>query len=170
MRHGAGAHFARLELLLEVAQAHIAPDVARPVNQYGVGPCYCIKHLGHVVVWLNLNAVGLKCQTQTQWLRRLNHAPCKCFPVEIGPSRKMGVVIANRAVHFCHELDGGNPAARCHQTHHHVGNFLPDSGRTGRLAVSTAEHGYFGKLAGHRAQFGDYRIKGGQENGVASAL
>ena len=79
VRHGGRANLTRFQALLEIAQAHISPNVARQINQDGVGARNGVKQLGHVIVRLNLYAVGLERQAQTPvfcgstWLCRLWH-------------------------------------------------------------------------------------------------
>ena len=130
VRHGGRANLTRFQALLEIAQAHIAPNVARQINQDGVGARNGVKQLGHVIVRLNLNAVGLERQTQTPvfcrgtGLGRLWHFDDrfgKGFPIKIGPSRKVCVVIANGAIHFGFEWHSRNFLARVAQSNHHVG-------------------------------------------------
>jgi glutathione S-transferase len=51
-------------LLLEVAQRDVAPDVADQVDQDGVGARHGVEQLGHVVVRLDLDGVGVEGQAQ----------------------------------------------------------------------------------------------------------
>ena len=85
MRHGARTDFAGAQLLFEIAQRDIAPDIARPVDQNRVGAGYGVKQLGHVVVRFNLNAVGLEHQAQAMGLWRFDDAAGEGFPVKVGP-------------------------------------------------------------------------------------
>ena len=104
VRHGRRADLALLQALLEVAQAHVAPDVAREVDQDGVGARHRIEQLGHVVVRLDLDAVGLEGEAQAQRRRRLHHLAAEGLPVELGPGRQVRVVVAHRAVHLAQQL------------------------------------------------------------------
>ena len=151
VRHGAGANFAVTQFLLEVAQRNITPDVARPVDQDGIGAGYRVKQLGHVVVRLNLDAVGLELQAQPDGLGRLHHAPAEAFPIKVGPGRQVGVVIADSAIHLCQQTHAGNSASRGIQPRHHIGDLFADRGWTGRLAMGAAEHGHGGKGMCHPA-------------------
>ena len=168
VRHGAGANLAGLQALLEVAQAHIAPDVAREVYQNGVGARHGIKQLGHVVVRLDLDAVGLEGEAQAHGLGGFNHVFTESFPVEIGPGRQVGVVIAHRAIHFGHDLHSGNALDHSLQAHHHVGQFLADSGGAGGLAMGAAEHGHASMQVRHLAQLADDAVQSGQHDLVAT--
>ena len=93
VRHGGGADLTVFEALLEIANADIAPDIAGKVDQDGVATSHGVKKLGHVVMWLNLNAVGLKSQTQAPCtrvalglrLRAFNHPAAEAFPVKVRP-------------------------------------------------------------------------------------
>ena len=167
VRHGARTHFAVAQLLLEIAQRHIAPNVARPVDQNGVGACHSVKQLGHVVVRLDLDAVGLKAQAQAQGLGRLDHTLGKGFPVKIGPGRQVRVVVAHGAVHLAQDFDVGDFFNGRLQAHHHVGNFLAHGGGAGGLAVGAAEHGHVGKSMGHVAQLEHQAVELGQQHHVA---
>ena len=93
---------------------------------------------------LNLNAVGLKYQAQTQRLRGFNDALRKGFPIKIRPGAEMCVVITDRAIHLSHDLDIGNFFAGRLQANHHVGDFFANSGGAGGLAMGAAEHGNVG--------------------------
>ena len=168
VRHGAGANLAGLQALLEVAQAHIAPDVAREVYQNGVGARHGIKQLGHVVVRLDLDAVGLEREAQAQGLGRFDDLLAEGFPVKVGPGREVGVVVAHGAVHLAQDLDGGNALAGGLQAHEHVGHFLAHGGGAGGLAVRAAEHGHVGKGVGHFAQFEDDAVQPRQHHLVAA--
>ena len=85
MRHGARTDLAGAQLLLEITQGHIAPDIARPVDQNRIGAGYRIEQLGHIVVRLDLNTVGLEYQAQATRLGFFHDAAGKAFPIKLGP-------------------------------------------------------------------------------------
>ena len=93
VRHGGGADLTVFEALLEIANADVAPDVAGKVDQNGVATSHGVEQLGHVVMRLDLNAVGLKSQTQAPCtrvalglrLRAFNHPAAKALPVKVRP-------------------------------------------------------------------------------------
>jgi hypothetical protein len=64
VRHGGGTHLAGLHLLLEVAERDVAPDVAAQVEQDGVEARHRVEELGHVVVRLDLDGVGVELEPQ----------------------------------------------------------------------------------------------------------
>jgi len=113
VRHGARTHFTALQFLFEVAQRHITPDITGKVNQNGIGARNSVEKLGHVIVRFNLNAVGLKGQSQTQRLRRFNHFSAKSLPIKVRPGRQMCVVVAHCPVHFCLQCHVGHFVLCC---------------------------------------------------------
>ena len=54
VRHGRGAHFSSNGLLLEVAQADVAPHIPVKIQQDRVEPHHHPKQLSDVVMWLYL--------------------------------------------------------------------------------------------------------------------
>ena len=170
VRHGAGANFAVFQALLEVTHADIAPNVARPVNQNGVGAGHGIKDLGHVVMRLDLNAVGLKGQPESQWLGRFNDFAAKRFPVKVWPGRQMRVVVANGPIHLRHQRYCRNFCAGRHQSNHDIGNFFANGGGAGCLAVGAAQHGLIGMAMRHLAHLGNYFVECGQQHAFAAAF
>ena len=166
--HGRRTNLTGLELLLEVAQRHIAPDVTREVDQNGVGTGHGVKELGHVVVRLDLDRVGLEGQAQALGLGRLDHVLGERFPVELRPGRQVGVVVAHSAVHLAQNLDVGDVVHSLLQAHQHVGNFLAHGGRGCCLAVGAAEHGHVGKLVCHFAQLQHDAVQRWHQHHVAA--
>ena len=159
VRHGGRTHLAVLELLLEIAQGHIAPDVSRPVDQDGIGAGHSVKQLGHVVMRFDLDAERLEVEPQAQWFGCLHHAFAESLPVVIGPGREVSVVIAHGAIHLGQNLDAGDAVRRRLQAHHYVGNLFTHGGGAGGLAVRAAEHGHIGKGVGHLAQFQEQPVQ-----------
>ena len=179
VRHGGRADLARLGLLLEVADADVAPHVARQVDQDGVGSGHRVEQLGHVVVRLDLDAVGLEGEAQARLGRvrsglagggRLDHAAAEGFPVEVGPGAQVCVVVAHGAVHLGQQLDLGDAIARGRQAHHHVGQLLAHRGGAGRLAVGAAQHGHGSISVRQLAQLGNDGIQLRQQHRVAPRL
>ena len=179
VRHGGRANLTCLELLLEVAHAHIAPNIACQVNQNGVAARHRVKQLGHVVVRLNLNAVGLKSQAQAHGLRgrragcglgRFHHTAAKGLPVHIGPGTQVRVVVAHGTVHLGHERHGGNAVQRGLQTHRHIGQLFAHRGGAGRLAVGAAEHGHRGIGMCHVAQLVGHALQARHQHLLAAVL
>ena len=170
MRHGAGANFSGFQLLLEIANADITPNITRQVNQDGVGTRHGVEQLGHVIVRLNLNAVRLKSQAQTQRLGRFNNAAAEGFPVKIRPGRQMGVEVTYSPIHFGHEFDAGNFFTRCNQPNHDVGHFFTNGSGACRLAMGAAKHGLAGVSVGHGAQFCNDFIERWEQHQVAAAF
>src|SRR5256885_15215737 len=72
-------------------------SIAREVDEDGVGARDGVEQLGHVVMRLDLDRVGLEAQAQALGLGRLDHLLAEGFPVELGPGRQMGVVVADGA-------------------------------------------------------------------------
>ena len=65
MRHCGRTDFAFFELLLEVVQGDVAPDIAVQVDQDRVGTSNGIEEFSHVVMRFDLNRVRIECQVQT---------------------------------------------------------------------------------------------------------
>ena len=170
MRHGARANLARFQTLFEITQGHIAPYIARPIYEYGVGARNRIKQLSHVVMRFDLNAVCLKTKTQPNRRRRLYDALAKCFPIEFRPGTQMGVVVAYGAVHLGKDGHLGDPLAPSAQTHHDVGNLFAYGGGASCLAMCPAEHRDIGIGMCHVAQFGDDGVEHGQHHLLAASL
>ena len=166
VRHGARPDLAGAQFLFEITQRHVAPDVAREVNQNRVGARHCVKQLGHVIVRLDLRAVGLKLQPQAQRLGRCNHAFGEGLPIEVGPSAQVRVVVAHRTVHLAQYRDIGDALRSGVQTHHHVGDLFAHGGRAGGLTVRTTEHGHIGKRMGHVAQAQQHPVEFRQDHHV----
>jgi hypothetical protein len=64
----------------------------------------------------------------------------------------MGVVVADRAVDLAEQFDRASCAALAPQAVDHVGEFLAERGRRGRLAVGARQHRQLGVLVRQRAQ------------------
>ena len=97
-------------LLPEVAERHVAPDVAIEVDQHRVGARDRVEELGHVVVRLDLRRVRIELEAQT--VDDLGREP---FPVDVGVGDDVRVVVADRAVHLAldrHPLDRRRSRAR----------------------------------------------------------
>ncbi|MPN29034.1 hypothetical protein SDC9_176482 [bioreactor metagenome] len=60
--HGRGADFTLFQLLLEVTQRDVHPDIATGIEQYGVGTSRGVEQFGHGVVRFDLNGVGVERQ------------------------------------------------------------------------------------------------------------
>ena len=118
----------------------------------------------------DLNAVGLEGQTEAQRRRCFHHFAAEGFPVEVGPSAHVGVVVAHGTVHLGHDVDACNALAHKFQTHHHVGHFFAHGGGAGGLAVRAAEHGHVGVGVGHLAQLGNQAIQARQDDFIAARL
>ena len=151
MGHGGRANFTGFQALLEITQAHITPNIARQINQDGVGARNGVKQLGHVIMRFNLNAVGLKRQTQAPvfcgctclcMLWHFNDRFGKGLPIKLGPSRKVCVVIANSAIHFGLEWHSRNFLARVAQSDHHIGKLLANRCGARGLTMRSAQHGH----------------------------
>ena len=123
-------------LLLEVAQRDVAPGVARPVDQDGVGARHRVEQLGDPVVRLDLDRVRVERQAQAL----LDDAAREGLPVEIGVGREVRVVVADRAVHLGQRLHRGDARARRGQPCRDVGDLLAHRGRARGLAVRAREH------------------------------
>ena len=59
MRHGGGAGFSFLDLLLEILHRDITPDVAVEIDQDGADPFQVVEESSHVIVVIDLGG-GLK--------------------------------------------------------------------------------------------------------------
>ena len=159
VRHGRAADLAFLELLLEVAERHVHPDVAAGVEQHRVGAGDGVVQLGHRIVRLDLDGVGIERQAE-----RLDELPGERLPVEIRIGGAMRVVVAHRAVELGQQFDPGDAAARAQQARGDVGHLLAERGRTGRLAVGARKHGRIGEVVRQFAQSRDDFVEGWQQH------
>ena len=159
VRHGRAAHFAFLDLLLEVTQRDIAPHVAVQVDQDGVHPAHRLEQLGHVIVRLDLDGVRVPGQAQA-----FNKAGGQAFPAHVRVGAQVGVEVAHCAVDLAQQRLCGDLLALALQAVHHIGHFLAQRGRRGRLAVGAAHHRQVGVHMGQLGQLGDHFIQLGQQH------
>ena len=119
---------------------------------------------------LDLYAVGLEGQAKAQRLGCFNHFSTKGFPVKVRPGRQMGVVVADCAIHFGQQGYRSNLGPCSNQAHHHIGNFLANSGRAGGLAMGAAQHRFCGIGLRHLTHLGNHFVQRGEQNQVAAAF
>ena len=89
MRHCGRTDFAFFELLLEVVQGDVAPDIAVQVDQDRVGTSNGIEEFSHVVMRFDLNRVRIECQVQTVF----HDIACESRPVFVRISDRVGIVV-----------------------------------------------------------------------------
>ena len=82
----------------------------------------------------------------------------------------MRIVISHRAIGLAEHGDCRDATTRALEACHHIGDFLAQSGRTGRLAVRMREHGGTGLFVGDGAQAFDDRIQARQHDFIARRL
>lgn len=144
VRHRGGTDFSFLELLLEEAHGDVAPDVAVEVEQDRVGAFDFMEEFSHVVVRFDLDRVGVEDGAQAFF----NDLAAEGFPVEVRIGDEVGVVVADRAVHLCVDLDRLDCFDDSCKTHGDVGEFLADGRRRSSLAVGAGEHRDFSPFLG----------------------
>ena len=118
----------------------------------------------------DLNAVGLEGQAEAQRRGCFHHVAAEGFPVEVGPSAQVRVVVAHGTVHFGHHGNACDALAHLFQAHHHVGHLFAHRGGAGGLAVGAAEHGHVGESVGHLAQLGNQAVEAGQDHVITAGL
>ena len=165
MRHRRRADLAGLELLAEEAKRDVAPDVAVEVDQDGIGAGEGVEKLGHRVMRLDLNGIGVEFQPQT-----LDKAAREAFPVVRRVGREVGIVVADRTVDLAQEADPDDGLARPVETIDDVGQLLAHGRRRRGLAVRARHHRQFGELVRQFAQAGDHLVQRRNEHRVARAL
>ena len=120
VRHGGGTDFAGLHFLFEIAKGNIAPHVAVEIDEDGVDAAEGLEELGHVVVRLDLDGVGVEGEPK----RLFDKAVAMRFPIHIGVGGEMGVIVAYGAVDFAQKLLFLQLGGLALQTGKHVGDFL----------------------------------------------
>ena len=166
VRHGGGTHFAGLELLGEVADGDVAPDVAAQVQQHGVEAHQGVEEIGHVVVRLDLGGKRVEGEAQPAFNDLLREGG----PVHVGVGGQVGVVVAHGAVHLAQDGHAGDAGACLLHALHDVGDFLAQGGGRCRLAVGARQHGQGGVLMRHAAQGVDDGVDGRQDDLFTAAL
>ena len=150
MRHGGRAHFARFHFLLEIAQRNIAPHIAVEINQNGVDARDGLEKFRHIIMRLDLDGVGVERKPQAA----LHKGLAMRFPIHIGISHHVRIVIAHRAVDFAQKFLRLDLADLALQAIKHIGDFLAQRGGGGRLAVGAAHHRHRGQIVRQRLQLG----------------
>ena len=107
---------------------------------------------------LDLDGVRVPAQAQA-----LDKAGGQAFPAHIRVGTQVGVEIAHRAVDLAQQRLRGNLFALTLQPVHHIGHFLAQRGRGGRLAVGAAHHRQVGVQMGQFGQLGNQLIQLGQQ-------
>ena len=74
---------------------------------------------------MRFNLYGVRIERQTQMLDKMLR---ENFPLHIGISSDMRIVIAHRAIDSSEQCDLGDICARAAQAMHHVGEFLAQRG------------------------------------------
>ena len=163
VRHGGGADFARFDFLAVVSQRDVAPDVAVGVDKDGVDAREGVEVFGHVVMWLDLDGVGVVAEAE----RGFDEVAAVAFPVFVRIGDEVRVVVADGAVDFAEQRLGAQLGDLSCEALMDVGDFFAEGGRGGWLAVGAAHHGHGGMGVRHVAQFGGDAVKGGQEDVIA---
>jgi hypothetical protein len=164
VRHGARSDLALLQLLPEVAERDVAPQVAAQVDQHDVRPPGRVAQLGDAVVRLDLGGHRVEGEVEAG-----HEAFGERGPVDVGIGGDMRVVVADRAVDLAGEFDRRDLRALALQACDHVRQFLAQGGGRGGLAVGARQHRLRGLGAGHVAQGPDHAVERGQEQLAALA-
>src|SRR5690606_24271835 len=147
VRHGRGANLASDGLLLEVAQGDITPDVPVEIDQDGIEPGHSVIQLGDIIVRLDLRSVGVEGQAEGLF----DELPGVGLPIQLRVGRQVGIVIAYRAVDLAQQGNILHLADLPLEAVNHVGQFLAQGSRRGRLTVGARQHGHVGKHDRQRA-------------------
>ena len=94
------------------------------VDEDGVEAGEGVEGFRHVVVWLDLDGVGVPGETE----RVFDEVAAMGFPVVVGVGGEVGVVVADRTVDFAEDGLGGELFALALQTAVHVGDFFAEGG------------------------------------------
>ena len=94
-----------------------------------------IAVLADPVVRLDLGGEGIVDQTQ-----RLHEVLRDLRPRQVRQGRDVRVEIAHRAVPLAEYRDAGEALVCALQPRHHIGEFLAQSGRAGRLPMGARQH------------------------------
>jgi glutathione S-transferase len=162
VRHGRRADLAGDRALAEVADRDVGPDVAVEVEQDGIEAGQRVAQLGDVVVWLDLDGVGVPVEAEPR-----DETLGERRPVHLGVGRQVGVEVANRAVDLAEHRHRGELRALPREAVHDVGELLAERRWRGRLAVGAREHRQVGEVVGQCAQRIDQLVGGGQQGLVA---
>ena len=130
VRHRRGSDLAALQLLREVAERDIPPDIAVEVEQDAVGTRIGIEQLRDPVVRLDLRGVRVEFEAEA-----LDEAPAQALPIEIRIGQQVRVVVSHGAVDLAEHADRGNALARTREALHEVRHLLAERGRGRRLPV-----------------------------------
>ena len=152
VRHRGGTDFTGLQLLVEVAERDIAPDVTVHIDQDRVRAGDFLEEFSHVVVRLDLDRVRIEAEVQAVF----DHVPGESFPVLLGVGNDVCVEIADSAVHLGEDLNVRDGVHHALQTHGEDSEFLTDCRRGSVLAMGTGEHRNFSPLV---SKAGDRVVK-----------
>ena len=142
VRHCGGAHFAGLQLLVEVAERDVAPDVTVHIDQDRVRAGDFLKEFSHVVMRLDLDRVCIEAEVQTVF----DHVPGESFPVFLRVGNDVSVEVADSAVHLGEDLHVRDSVHHALKTHGEDSEFLADRRRGSVLTMGAGEHRDFGPL------------------------
>ena len=155
MRHCGRTDFAFFELLLEVVQGDVAPDIAVQVDQDRVGTSNGIEEFCHVVMRFDLNRVRIECQVQTVF----HDIACESRPVFVRISDRVGIVVADGTVHLGEQLNFFDGLDGKLETCGYVGHFFTDGCRRSMLAVCAGQHGNAGPFMSKTLELVDDHLK-----------
>ncbi len=113
---------------------------------------------------LDLRGVGVPLQAQVVLDELLGVG----FPVDLRVGGQVGVVVAHGAVDLAQQRYGGHLGDLPLQAVDHVGQFLAQSGRRGRLAMGARQHRHAGELDSQCADGVGDLFHQRQQNGVAA--
>ena len=142
--HGARAHLALLDLLLEVVHGDVHPEVAVQVDDDGVDAAHGVEHGGQVVVVRDLRGVLLALQPQLL----LYEAVGKVAPVILRIGHMVGVQVARGTAELGRQrrvLQRAQLLLQAVDVDHHL---LAQTGGRGGLSVGLGQHGYVLPLLG----------------------
>ena len=166
VRHGGRTDFACFDFLFEVTQRNVAPNIAVEVDQNRVDTADGLEEFRHIVVRLDLNGVGVEGQAEADF----NKVAAMGFPIHIGISDHMGIVVADCAIDFAEELLRLQVFKLTLQAVHDIGDFFTQCAWCSRLAMRTAHHRDGSQLMRHTGQFFDNFGQFRQQNSLTRFL
>ena len=160
VRHGRRPDFARRDLLLEIVERDVAPEVAVQVDQDGVDPAQRVAEGGQVVVVLDLGGRARARQPQ----RGVDELVGEGDPVDPRVGDPMRVEIARGPAELGRERDPAQLLQLGVQPFDEDMDLLAEAGRRGGLAVGPRQHRDRLPLPGPGAELRDHGGQRGLEH------
>jgi hypothetical protein len=159
---GRRADLAFAHPLPEIAERHVAPDVAIEIDQDRIGARERVAIFGDAVVRLDLRRIRTEFEAKAR-----NGFRRKPFPLDVGIRDHMRVVVADRAVQLALDRDfrkrGDLPA----EPRIGVRELLAERGRRRGLAVRARQHRRSGVRMRELAQVAGERLERRQQHRLA---